>query len=664
MAPHPEGLRWYQIPLSSARIPRSGIFSFGFQDSLQRYQQLRAHKNLRVGRLVAGPPPGLLEPWPPGPPPAHSPPRGSHRPRGAGGVRAPRHPKKSPGTKKQVSRARRLPSPAQPQPHRQDVTSFPPSPVTQDSSGDIPVLPEVAAGSSGGDSDRGQHAVGSRSSGGHSPGTVRDRVSLTDSEDDEELIPLRDMLLAGDTSPSPPGHQQVVSPRPDPLTNSLDSLVREQREQGQAATLVQQRADDISSPESPDEDSELPKEHRDVLARFAMEPRFIPTVHPGEPVFCACPAPLPMLDTRGLEPRNNLEALFFCESPAWQAAFVRDGWLSLLYRCLPPCPLPVLRWLFQLMTLCPNTTNAAQALWEIWLSTGGELWCPTVQEIGEAFARLGANLSPLLPPELRPTDGRSLEPSCSPRPASPDATDTLALVTQLGDICKFLALCVVTQPCHYPDGARLSLVTLLSFLGLDRALRCQPLPELQLLLRCLLQGICHWHQQLPVLCQALCQLSRHHHNLVALVQLLPDLTGRDRELRRHLSLHAMARLLGEPLGTVPPPGVHAELQVLCRFLVLAQPDALRSLVLTGGLEEPADPDREACYLSYSLLLLASNVVGTEQPPAEQRGHLELLCTQLDRLFGRGLRESTQLLFRTQLKGLAVLLYVKWQEMLA
>ncbi|KAK2520064.1 Fam178b isoform B [Columba livia] len=270
------------------------------------------------------------------------------------------------------------------------------------------------------------------------------------------------------------------------------------------------------------------------------------------------------------------------------------------------------------MTLCPDTTNAAQTLCDIWMSTKGERWCPTVQEISEAFTQLGADLTPLLPPELHPTDGRSLEPSCSLRPASPDAADTLALVTQLGAICKFLALCVVTQPCHYPDGARLSLVTLLSFLGLDRALRCQPLPEVQVLLHYLLQGIHDWHQQLPALCRDLCQLSRHHHNLVALTQLLPDLTGRDRELRRHLSLHAMAQLLGEPPGVVPPPEAHAELQVLCRFLVLARPDALRSLMLSGGLEEPADPDWEACYLSYSLLLLASNVVGTEQPPAKQR----------------------------------------------
>lgn len=35
------------------------------------------------------------------------------------------------------------------------------------------------------------------------------------------------------------------------------------------------------------------------------------------------------------------------KSPACQAAFVRNGGLSLLYRCAPTCPLPILRWLFQ-----------------------------------------------------------------------------------------------------------------------------------------------------------------------------------------------------------------------------------------------------------------------------------------------------------------------------
>ncbi|XP_076214971.1 protein FAM178B [Aptenodytes patagonicus] len=681
MAPHPEGLRWYQIPLSSARIPRSGLFSYGFQAGLQRYQQLRALKHLRVGRPVAPPPPGLLEPWPPVSPPADSPPQASRHPRGAGGARAPRRPKESPGTRKRVSRGRQPPGPAQPHANRRDAASrgSPPCQAAADGSGHVPVLPEAAARSLGGEANRGQRtAAGTvpqqagRSFGGRPPGTARGRVSPVDSEEDD-LIPLKDMLLAGDEPPSPADHRQVARPQPDPLANSLDSLVREKREQSRAAApqagLAQVHVDAASPWESPDKDTQLPEEHRDLLARFTGKPRLIPAVHPGEPVFCARPVPAPTLDARGLEPQSTLEGFFFCDSPACQAAFVRDGGLSLLHRCVPTCPLPVLRWLFQLMTLCPDTTNASQALWEIWLSTGGEPRCPTVQEISRAFAHLGADLGPLrrrrlLPPELCPADGRNLDPSCSPKQASPDATSTLALVTQLGDICRFLALCVVTQPCRYADGARLALVTLLSFLGLDRALRCRPLPELRHLLRCLLEGIRDWREQLPALCLSLCQLSRHHHNLVALVLLLPDLTSRGRELRRHLSLHAMVRLLREPPGTVPPAGAHTELQALSRLLVLARPDTLRRLVLAGGLEQPEDVDQEACYLSYSLLLLASNVVGAERPPAEQRGHLERLCGQLERHFGRGLGEGTGPPFRSQLRGLAALLSLKWQEMLA
>ena len=141
-------------------------------------------------------------------------------------------------------------------------------------------------------------------------------------------------------------------------------------------------------------------------------------------------------------------------------AFFCCGGLSLLCHRVPACPLPVPRRLFQvsrrrrtggpasrgvtpvtpsffrqLMTLCPDTTNASQALWEIWQSAAGEWWgpprhgdprtvptltgpspadepwCPMVQGIGQAFARLSADLSPLrrwhlLPPKLCPADGR------------------------------------------------------------------------------------------------------------------------------------------------------------------------------------------------------------------------------------------------------------------
>ncbi|NXT57099.1 F178B protein, partial [Pluvianellus socialis] len=463
MANQRERRRWYQIPLSSARVPRSGIFSYRFQAGLRRYQRLRALRHLPVGRPVAPPPPGLLEPWPPNPPPTHSPPRASHSPLGASGVRGERGPA--------AGRA-------------------------------------APAGSPEGEANHGQRtAVGTvpqqadRSSGGHPLGRVREHVSSMDSEDDD-LIPPKDLLLAGDKPPSPADHQQIACSRPDPLAKSLDSLVREKREERLADTLqaglAQAHVDDDSPWESPEEDTQLPKEHREFLAHVTVKPTFLPTVHPGEPVFCTHSAPAPTLDTHGLKPQNTLEGFFLRNSPACQEAF------GLFCLCVPTCPLPVPRWLFQVSQRrrrvgVPSSCGCHSGHSFFILADDDPPWCPTVQEISQAFTRLGADLSPLcrrrlLPPELCPVD-QSLDPSCSPKQASPSAASTLALVTQLRDICKILALCVVAKPCHYADSARLALVTLLSFLGLDRALCCQPLPELQHLLHCLLEGIRDWPEQ-------------------------------------------------------------------------------------------------------------------------------------------------------------------------
>ncbi|XP_068776623.1 protein FAM178B [Struthio camelus] len=690
----PPGLRWYQIPLSSARAPRTGLFSPRFQASLQRYQQLRALKQLRVGPPFALPPPGLLEAAP-GPP-------GLRRPREAGrarGERSPPPPPAAAGGGRRGPRARPPPHPRRPPPAAERRPAAPPprrpketrgassrqraaGPGAGRSSSPKRASPGPAPASRRSRLSPGGEGGRRRAGGGRSPGRPRGRAACgrppdeasgrASPEDGEDvLIPLRDLLLAGDEARSPPRRG-----RPDPLANSLDSLVKEKREQDQAAAPRSSPEwvceDDGSPQESPDEDAPLPEEHRLFLARFAVKPALIPAVHPGEPVFHARPLPAPTLDAGGLQPQSDLEALFLRASPACQAAFVREGHLSLLYRCVPACPLPVLRWLFQLMALCPDTANAFQVLWDInvhRLSTVGEPWCPTVPEISQVFCRLGADLGALhrqglLPLELCPADRRPPDPPRCPGQADPEATSALALATQLSDICKLLALCVVAQPGRYPDRARLALLTLLCFLSLDRALRCQPLPDLQHLLHCLLEGIGDWQEQLPNLCLSLCQVSQHHHNLVAVVRLLPDITSRGRELRRHLSLCIMARLLGEPLGTVLPGRAQAELQALCHLLALVRPATLQRLVLAGCQNEPEDPDQEACYLSHSLLILANAVVGTERLLDEQRGHLQHLCTQLDRQLGAGLREGSGLLFRTQLKGLATLTYVKWQDLLA
>ncbi|NXO04565.1 F178B protein, partial [Rhinopomastus cyanomelas] len=461
--------RWFQLPLSSARIPRSSLFSSGFQQQLLRYQQLRALKHLPVGRPVPHPPPGLLEPWPPVSSSGPQGPTAWRRLRGAGAGRG-----------ESLGCRQGFPCPCR----------NPQSPPLCPSSGDDELSPPWARDQSPRPEDL-QHAGANPE---HVPWASR-KIPWG--------IPVPTWSL-----PKRCHHSlaQVGSPQPDPLASSLGSLLwdkspcesseehallsQEQRYPGSAGC---QRAlcGACSLP-----DAAL-WSLRDFLAHFSLNSRSIPTVHPGEPIFCARPVPAPSLDARGLQPQSPLEKLFLCNSPTRQTAFVRSGALSLLYGRVARCPLPVLRWLFQLMVLGPAATDAARALWDIWLSTE-QPWCPTVLEISKAFALLGADLSPLhrlLSPKKCPVGRSTLDASCLARAASPDAPSTLVLVSQLANVCKFLVLCVVTQPCHYTDCARVVLVNVVSLLSLDRALRRQPLPELQHLLCCLLEGIRDWQEQ-------------------------------------------------------------------------------------------------------------------------------------------------------------------------
>eukprot|EP00076_Gallus_gallus_P033068 XP_024998606.1 protein FAM178B isoform X3 [Gallus gallus] len=329
-----------------------------------------------------------------------------------------------------------------------------------------------------------------------------DVATTSSSDSEEELIPLKELLACSGRS-SPAEHGEVACPQPDPLANSLDALLLEKREQCPAsaaqASLTQADVDSGSPQESSDEDTQLLEEQRAFLSHFNVKLLTFPTTHPGEPIFHACPLPPPTLDTHRLQPRSVLEQNFLCASPAGQVAFVRDGYLNLLYNTTSACPLPVLRWLFQLTSIWPDRTNAFRTLWEMWMRSDDEPWCPTLQDIGQAFAYMGADLEVLrcrrlLPPELCPMDTR-LDPSLSQEQGNLSAADTLALVTQLGDICKLLTVCVVACPCRYPDRARRELVTLLCFLSLDHALCCQPLPDLWHLLHCLLEGIVAWKEQ-------------------------------------------------------------------------------------------------------------------------------------------------------------------------
>nr|XP_059882333.1 protein FAM178B-like [Delphinus delphis] len=343
--------------------------------------------------------------------------------------------------------------------------------------------------------------------------------------------------------------------------NSLDYLLQEKRQQAleqEREKLLLQDCLDLNS--SDPDNVPLTPEHRKLVERFSVSLQVIPAVHPGETVFLPRHHPLPcILDCSHLKPQSRLEELFLSSPPAQQLSFLRSGLLSSLYLPSGLRPVPLLRWLFQLLTWPPETSlGAFGLLWD--LSVDGlfrpsdadtSLWCPSLQEVTAAFHSLGTHSPALQPPGPLQHDGSELKSEASlSRTEQQDTPQETALDSSLSHICKFLMLCVLAQPGAYTDGSLLGLIELLCRAGLDVGLRLLPKTDLQQLLLLLLDSIQEWPGKLRQLCCALSRASDHHHNLLALVQLFLDVTPRSRQLRRQLSLVIIARLLDQQ-GTLP-----------------------------------------------------------------------------------------------------------------
>ncbi|XP_065784942.1 protein FAM178B [Muntiacus reevesi] len=421
----------------------------------------------------------------------------------------------------------------------------------------------------------------------------------------------------------------------------------------------------------------LLREKRKLVERFSVPLQVIPAVHPGEPVFLPRRHPVPcLLDSSQLKPRSPLEKLFLSSSPARQLTFLRQGLLSSIYLPEGDHPMPLLRWLFQLLTWPPETSSRAFGLlWDLSLDglfrqSGGDtsLWCPSLQEISATFHSLGAH-SPALQP-LGPTQHAGSEASLS-RSEQQDTLQEMALDSSLNYICKFLTLCALAQPGAYTDQDLLDLIGLLCRAGLDTRLRLLPRTDLQQLLLQLLESIREWPEQLRQLCWALSRASGHHHNLLALVQLFLDVSPRSRQLRGQLSLLIMARLLNQQ-ERLPLWQEKTQLSSLCQLLGLMRPSSLRrylgpETVLPGQEQQPeasAQLDHKVCYLCHSLLTLAGVVVSCQDITPDRWGELQLLCMQLDRHINTHIRESPQAMYWTTLKDLAAQTHIRWQELLA
>ncbi|XP_069037112.1 uncharacterized protein [Lepisosteus oculatus] len=272
----------------------------------------------------------------------------------------------------------------------------------------------------------------------------------------------------------------------------------------------------------------------------------LPPLPPGESVFTPLPtrsifSQLPLLlhpQTPRDQQSGALEKLFFSSSPAQQLQMAQSGLLRQLCRTVP-CSPALARWLFKAMACHSDPLSSLLLCRELCALTlhAGEThkcaWCPGLDDIADVFIRLGARRCALFPEE-----GDDQQSLCSRSPSQPFSLNSGSQGTHkdgaqgdgpyrlpevnLTNVFKFLAVCGVVNPGWLENRGLMQLVVLVMRVGLDRGFCGHAHLELKHLLLVLLHNLGDWRTQLPELCLTLADLSKHHHTLLWLVQLLPD----------------------------------------------------------------------------------------------------------------------------------------------
>uniref|UniRef100_A0A8C9F465 Coiled-coil SMC6 And NSE5 INteracting (CANIN) domain-containing protein n=1 Tax=Pavo cristatus TaxID=9049 RepID=A0A8C9F465_PAVCR len=225
-----------------------------------------------------------------------------------------------------------------------------------------------------------------------------------DDDDDETFIPLQEILssssrpqteaLEGDSFDDlfkgttalthhlskPPVGTQVS------YVNSLEHLLKEKEQSKRLDELEKRLREDIQRKESDSSDGEnedavengdLSEEHRAFIKRFSVVAHAIPDYHPGEDVFDLSISGKIFnqhdLDLRNFHfiPQNPIEKLLVSSDVTQQLFLAVHGFLS-SYSC-SVCPVPVLKWLFQMMSVHPSyfvSTQILDKLIEITLNNG------------------------------------------------------------------------------------------------------------------------------------------------------------------------------------------------------------------------------------------------------------------------------------------------------
>ncbi|XP_072335672.1 SMC5-SMC6 complex localization factor protein 2 isoform X1 [Scyliorhinus torazame] len=555
--------------------------------------------------------------------------------------------------------------------------------------------------------------------------------NLDSDEEDEILMTLDDLLTLRNkpvsATPEKPGISFQLSAPNTPTawptlrnirqanySNSFDRLLKEkQQSEGLGEALKELQAElnevhDISClSEEDDEQSmgedmdQIAEEHRAFLIRFSVKSDGIPDLHPGEKIFNVLQAGKHFnqqnlrLTQSELTPQNFLEKILISSGSSQQVFLFTNGIVSQTYHSRP-CPQPVLKFLFKMMTIHSDyiaSMHIFKALWDICTNVanrivkGGtsefKVWTPSLKDIVGVFLNLGAQFGTLFPlKHLQPDfieedilsglqNNKINYPKDNVSASERDPVFSSLPEFGIKNVVKFLLLCTSICPEAYSDKELVLLISLLGRISLERELQLTPLKDFQCLLDNLLNNVRQWSTKMFELCMILSDLSEHHHNLLYLVQQLPDFSTRGRQLRRHLSLVIISKLLDNGCIYVPK-DPDLKISNLCRFLYMMKPSSLLKTIEEMSKSEQqgeqkaaaiTELDQQAYYLCYNLLVLANEVVHIEHVPSSQRSHLIQLCAEIEKYVKCDIREDPKLLYRSKVKDLEARTHAKWQELL-
>uniref|UniRef100_A0A8D0H5G7 Coiled-coil SMC6 And NSE5 INteracting (CANIN) domain-containing protein n=1 Tax=Sphenodon punctatus TaxID=8508 RepID=A0A8D0H5G7_SPHPU len=205
-----------------------------------------------------------------------------------------------------------------------------------------------------------------------------------ESEEEERLLPLEEILTSNSKPPvETPEKTSIEGSLPGIVTpsykaapsahlavtqvssmNCLDNLLKEKEQLKRLHEFEKRLQEDkpimelTSSAEEQgnSEDKELSEEHRDFLKKFLVINDAIPDYHPGEDLFHLPSAGKLFsehnLDLRnpGFAPRSPIEKYLLRSNISQQLFVITEGLIRPAYHHFP-CPVPLLKWLFQMMSI-------------------------------------------------------------------------------------------------------------------------------------------------------------------------------------------------------------------------------------------------------------------------------------------------------------------------